>query len=110
MLYFFFAISSAISTWFLFTIFFVGSFVLGSTFIFVYLLSSAVVIKAVVSGISFSISVAFISRKALVARLVILGILIWPSVAFVFGAVLASRLGISGNFLSILWLLYGEQQ
>ena len=53
---------------------FVASFILVSKFIFGNLLNSGVVIKLAVSGILFSISVAFLLRETLIARLVMLDI------------------------------------
>ena len=65
--------------------------------IFVNILNSRVVIKPVVSGILFSISMTFVLREALATRLVISGILTSISVAFI----LRARLLISGILFSI---------
>ena len=57
--------------------------------------------KPAVSGILFSISVAFVLRTALVVRLVMSGILVSNSAAFVFRAAFVVRLVISGIWFSI---------
>ena len=85
-----------LSTWLLLARLFTASFVLVSKLIFVYLLHSGVVTK-LVSGILFSISVAFLFKQALVAKLVMSGILLSISVAFVFKAAFVARLVIPGS-------------
>ena len=67
-----------------------------SKLILVNLLNSGVVITLVVSGILFSVYVAFLLRAALVARLVMPGVLLSTFGAFVFRTAFLTRLALSG--------------
>ena len=73
-------------------IFFVASYILALKLDFVNLLRLVVVTKPVITIISFSMSLTFVSRVDLVARLVTWGILFSISLAFVLRLVLIIRI------------------